>query len=459
MYGKRILISVLLCLWCFINPLLIQASTSSQKISFSNTEVNEKETYTVSFNAPIANKAVQNDLNLFNECIIEMFFNYDICGETVTIGYNGIMENLDTIIKYVTEELYTVYQTYQTDERLPTPTTNINIEQLLLNHINVVVDNSFDVLEIKSAEHVIMDSTSYSNPCSVGPLPYTTYHYIEPNFAVVENPAIMHMNQNQTSSLCYLLNNRVLDEYIEPHNGDGHERFAEGYQWQPDIIQVGFNNNYSSQKNRVKLYYEYLPDSNHLNYLQETGNEGLEISIVFYNTPQDDIISNIGLPYVERYGMNDNIVWSTNQPTAYLDSDFNLISGGSSISYCIGVEDASQLVSGTTYYWYITGVAGENLGDNRYANDGRFLINCNRTYESTSIFSIVGSFVDGALNQVTWKRFQEEHEGTILPRLSIDKKWYNGYGSTPNYSAWYLGETGQEWEYIANIHTERLAGN
>lgn len=466
-----VMVSVLM-----LNTISIQASDIQIDETDIVSPVQEKAVYSLKYDVAVNDNTLMQELSTFENDIVEMKFNnYDIGEQTVTIGYNGVMKDINSVLESVYTELYSIYEFYQKDSRLPNPTSEVNKSALKLNDVTVLTSKTIESSDYKLAT-VIENKTvrETEEKANVKPLRTSTsvfdahhkynYGYYYTGWA----NAIEHYTNGNLDRICKVYGQEVMpDDYIRPHEGDGHERFAEGYQWQPDIIQVGFDNNYSSGKNRVKLYYEYLSSSNQLANLQVTGNEGLEVSIVFYNYPNADISSQKGTAYVEQYQMNDGVVWSSNQPTAYLDTGFNLGSASGVnkdlVTYCIGVEDASKLDTGVFYYWSIPWTSGVNRGDNRYINDGRFVVNCNRTYESSSIYSIVGSWVDGAAGQVTWKRFEEEHEGTVIPKIrkatgtEVQQNWYNGYNNeTLNYSAWYLAETHTEWEYRSSIHVEMV---
>ena len=431
----------------------------------------EKTVYSLKYDIPASNTELMQELSTLENNIVEMKFNYDIGGQTITIGYNGILESPDSILESVYTELYSIYNLYREDSRLPSPEAEVNRNALKLRDVTVLTDKMIEstdyelAIAIENSTVHNVDAEEKSQVYKVSTNVFNAHH--EYNYGYHYNGwsnAIEHYKNEKLDRICKVYGQEVMpDDYIRPHEGDGHERFSEGYQWQPDIIQVGFDNNYSSGKNRVKLYYEYLSTSNQIDNLQVTGKEGLEVSVVFYNYPNANISSEKGTTYVEQYQMNDGVVWSSNQPTAYLDTGFNLGSASGDnkdlVTYCIGVENASQLDTGTFYYWSIAWTSGVNRGDNRYINDGRFVVNCNRTYESSSIYSIVGSLVDGAAGQVTWKRFEEEHEGTVIPKIRKDsgQNWYNGYNNENlNYSAWYLAQTHTEWEYRSSIHVEMV---
>lgn len=453
----------------------IFAIKASDAVDIIVPSIHEKTVYSLSYDAVVYDDTLIRELSTLKNDTVEMRFSYEIEGQTITIGYNGIFEDINSLIENVYNELCSIYELYRTDSRLPTPKSEVDMEILKLKNVTVLTSRTIESSDYKLATVIENENLKNSEesidiePLRTSEDNFNAHHEYNYGYYYTDwGYAIEHYTNDELDRICKVYGQEAMpDDYIRPHDGDGHERFAEGYQWQPDIIQVGFDNNYSSGKNRVKLYYEYLSSSDQLDNLQVTGNEGLEISIVFYNYPYADKVSEMGTTYVEQYQMNDGVVWSSNQPTAYLDTGFNLGSAEGVnkdlVTYCIGVEDASQLESGVFYYWSIPWTSGTNRGEDRYINDGRFVVNCNRTYESSSIYSIVGSWVDGAAGQVTWKRFEEEHEGTIIPKIrkanenEIQQNWYNGYNNeTLNYSAWYLAQTHTEWEYRSSIHVEML---
>ncbi len=463
--------SICLCM-CF--ALFLATSSAASKNNTTPTISSKIENFELNlfYDVSITNKEIGEEIDHLKGSVVDIVFCYPMEEDDISIGFVGILETWEEIKDIAVTELLDTIELYQEDKRLPNLEGDVHIDNFKIMNVRTsistektidfklakeiekkVYPQTFDVKnDVKKQNYdqfnLLATSNSYNAHHAL------EYHYYYTNWAY----GIVHYKNNQINRYCKVYGQEIFpDDFLQPHEGDGHERFAEGFQWQPDYIQVGFDTNYSYGYNRVKLFYEYLSSNGHMNNLQETGNEGLEISITFYNYPYATISTQKGTTYVEQYGMNDGVVWSSNQPTSYLDTGFNFFSSGGDdadlVTYCIGVEDASQLTTNHYYYWYIKGVSGIDRGTNRYDNDGRFVVNCNRTYESSSVFSILGSYLDGAPGQVTWKRFEEEHEGTVVPGIAkalnpaVQQNWYNGYVSTPNYSAWYLASTHTEWEY------------
>lgn len=162
----------------------------------------------------------------------------------------------------------------------------------------------------------------------------------------------------------------------------------------PLVASVDFKNNYSEGQNRVALYYKYLSSSDNIDNLNCDSDDGVEFEVVFYNYGGTN-----GSTYIEPYSMDsDVLVWSSNQPTAYLDTQFSLTGHTDELSFCIGVEDTSNLITNKFYYWTMRNTAGTN---NSYKYDGAFKVCAQRTYYYADCLTAFGSHVDGAEDEVT----------------------------------------------------------
>ena len=118
--------------------------------------------------------------------------------------------------------------------------------------------------------------------------------------------------------------------------------------------------------------------------------------------------------------------WATNQPNSYRDTAF--CDSEEEVSFCVGVDDTSDLKANTWYYWYINGTKG-TTSDN-YVNDGRFKVIAQRGYR--------------ALGSGTWSVFSEEHESILSLGLGSNYNWVPA-----NQNAWDLADANDDWNFVA----------
>lgn len=361
------------------------------------------------------------------------------CGDdTVTIGYYGCIEEYGCVIQRIQDELDYLNQLYYSELN--------SFKSLSQDESNDVIFGAMEIKNVTIDEIVIKTNELLSLNLS------TEFSKIDVHITedIPSDDSTLDTSQSipQNSQVEDRISSRNFASYhsfkcnfatsLAPHEGDGHNRFADGYSWLPDVIQVDFKNNYSEGQNRVALYYEYLSSTDNINNLKYDSDDGVEFEVVFYNYGGTN-----GSTYIEPYSMDSNVlVWSSNQPSAYLDTQFSFTGSTDELSFCIGVEDTSDLSTNKFYYWTMRNTAGTN---NSYKYDGAFKVCAQRTYYYADGLTAFGSHVDGAEDEVTWYRFAEEHEGTLYPKVS--------QSATVNWcstSAWTYASNHTEWEFLAS---------
>lgn len=116
--------------------------------------------------------------------------------------------------------------------------------------------------------------------------------------------------------------------------------------------------------------------------------------------------------------------WATNQPNSYRDTNF--LDNNQEVSFCVGVDDTSDLVAGRWYYWYINGTKGTTA--NNYPNDGRFKVTAQRGYR--------------LLGSGTWSVFADEHEAIRSLGIPSNLNWVPA-----DENAWTYAAANDDWNF------------
>ena len=384
-------------------------ANANDHISIEQTS-NSTQLYTFECNNTITSAATSELFEALEGKPGDITFKANIGDDEVTIGYYGIINSYESILSEVEEEIAAANEIY---------TTKLHKNSATPIHNTMTTDISNVIVDKITFEGVsIPESIAHNYNISIK----NTVTITDETFALNATSTTF---TNRHSSNCD-------DNLVSPHKGDGHSRYSDGYAWHPDVIQVGFKNNYSSDQNRVEVYYEYYSTTDNLENLQHDADEGLEVKVTFYNYGTN------GTSYIDKYYMDDldGVVWTTNQPTAYLDT---LFENDEELPFCVGVEDANDLITNKFYYWTIRNTAGTN-NNKRY--DGAFKVAVQRTYAYSDFATWWGSRLDGIPDSVTWERFSEEHEGTMIPGVSP-----NASNNWQSDSAWDYADSHTEWEY------------
>lgn len=131
------------------------------------------------------------------------------------------------------------------------------------------------------------------------------------------------------------------------------------------------------------------------------------------------------------YAINDYGTLSSDGETSYcieFDHGTSFSDNPNEVSFCVGVNDTSDLVANKWYYWYIDGLKGSTA--NNYRHDGRFRVAAQRGYRLVGIGS--GAF----------SVFAEEHEGICRLGVPDGNNWVPE-GTT----AWTLAASNKTWHF------------
>jgi len=171
-----------------------------------------------------------------------------------------------------------------------------------------------------------------------------------------------------------------------PHEGDGNNRYGNGYNWLPSWMRVTFTEGVTPGKNRIKVEYKHY--SSRYSALTLDDNEALEVECYLYNY-LDCSEQYRGYAFLKM----DNPVWTTNIPGGYLDTAFG--DSDDVVAVCVGCPDALDMSAYTAYWWEVTSTEGER----GYNYDGYYKVVAQRSY-----------FHDTPLMPIQYDIFGEEHD-------------------------------------------------
>lgn len=110
----------------------------------------------------------------------------------------------------------------------------------------------------------------------------------------------------------------------------------------------------------------------------------------------------------------------------YLGDEIYSLDNNQEVSFCVGVDDTSDLVAGRWYYWYINGTKGTTA--NNYPNDGRFKVTAQRGYR--------------LLGSGTWSVFADEHEAIRSLGIPSNLNWVPA-----DENAWTYAAANDDWNF------------
>ncbi len=419
---KRI-VSNFLCITILFSALVAPSyAINNNDALYSNNETS----YCIEFNDGINlySPAVESNLESISQELKEVVFSVDAGDDVFTIGYYLGDEpfSMAKITQELEKTLDNIRDDIITDERLSS-NNQVNAENMELEYVVINTTDSISKIESKLSE---VTSTNHLVDTIEGK--YQNHNIAKSNVAKSatingsyhdrdvfrEQHDIGWYNQNTGRfSVC-------TTSPTAPHSGDGNNRYESGYQWFPDLVDVDFSTNVTATENRTKLWYYYYPNT--LKNLNVDSNEALEMEVVFYNYTSSSTEASLkgsAFQYIKS-----GSTWATNQPNSYRDTSF--ADSKNKVSFCVGVDDTSDLVANKWYYWYIDGTKGTTA--NNYRHDGRFVVTAQRGYR------LIGS---GA-----WSVFAEEHEGIRRLGVNEDQNWVPE-GTT----AWSLAASNSTWHF------------
>ena len=367
---------------------------------------------------------VNNIINAFSGILDEIVFSVNAGDDTFTIGYY-LGDEAHSFLDIISEIEKTVEELNRdiiVEERISS-NNHLSLDALELKYCIVVsnsnLNNASSLFGVKTVRRITTTSTvtnlsrhdAISSRLERNNTINGSYHHVE----VIDDDAYVCWYNQLTGT-----HNHCSLSPSSPHAGDGNNRYASGYQWFPNRVDVNFYTDVATNENRTKLWYKY--DQSTLNNLNVDYNEALEMEVAFYNYYGATVsYNNKGNAFQL---IKSGAVWATNQPNSYRDTNFG--DGNNIVTFCVGVDDTSDLVAGQWYFWYINGTKGTTA--NNYPNDGRFRVTAQRSYR------VMGSG--------TWSVYAEEHEGIRILGLNSNQNWVPA-----NQNAWILAAANDDWNF------------
>lgn len=423
---KKIISLILVCVLC----LSLSAFTTAEG-SVGATERTE-ELYRIKFEDGVSygTSVLQSTLTSVSANLEEVVFTVDAGFDTFTIGYYLGNENFSPkeIYEGVSKAVDDLKQAIISEERISSRNT-ITLSDLELDYILVrsspedittfakKLVNTKEIKRITTAptETELVEHRRNIQSAARANTINGSYHY--PDIIVDQVYTLWHNQLTGNDGLC-------ATSLSAPHSGDGNNRYESGYQWFPDYVDVNFYTDIAENENRTWLWYKYNQAT--LNNLNVDSNEALEMEVVFYNYNKSSTSYNQkGNAYQL---IKSGSTWATNQPNSYRDTNF--LDNSQEVSFCVGVDDTTDLVANRWYYWYINGTKGTT--ENNYPNDGRFKVIAQRGYR--------------LLGGGAWSVFAEEHEPIRALGLASNQSWVPA-----TESAWIYAEDNDDWNFDASI--------
>jgi hypothetical protein len=432
---SRVLTLILVCLLCvpLAVPIPAQAASPSEKDTAEEAGVAR---YRVEFNEDISIISTINlqNLSLVSNELDEVVFTVNAGKDEFTIGfYVGESDfDIDVLLAKIQDTVDDINYDITHEERIA-GNAAIQLDELEVKYFDITTIEAGASTRSLTPEIVqqlsgVRDFYSLDKPGASEALHEElptiengarantiggSYHYL--GILVDQTYTYWHNQLTGSNTICNA-------SILSPHAGDGNNRYASGFQWFPDYVDVNFYTDVAANENRTKLWYKYTTST--LAKLNVDSNEALEMEVVFYNYTNASTVSNRGHAFQL---LKSGSTWATNQPNSYRDTAF--CDSEDEVSFCVGVDDTSDLKANTWYYWYINGTKGTT--SNNYANDGRFKVVAQRGYR--------------ALGSGTWSVFSEEHESILSLGLSSNNNWVPA-----NQNAWDLAEANDDWNFVAS---------
>lgn len=428
---KRSTFISLALIFSLLMSLSLTAFANESSANHDNTKASKEDSYRIDFQKDIQfnSSTMSNNLNIVSKSLDEIVFTVDAGDDTFTVGYylGDEIYSLEKVIQQIETTVDEINYDIENETRVSS-NNHISLSDLQLKYI--VVDTAEPISDIESTLSGVMSSRRISKTLATKEISEHkaiensirrantidgSYHHFE----VIGDQVYTYWYNQLTgrTSMC-------ASSISAPHGGDGNNRYASGYQWFPDKVDVNFYTDVATNENRTKLWYKY--DQSTLNNLNIDSNEALEMEVVFYNynkssTKQDEKGNAFQL-------IKSGSTWATNQPNSYRDTNF--LDNNQEVSFCVGVDDTSDLVAGRWYYWYINGTKGTTA--NNYPNDGRFKVTAQRGYR------LLGS---GA-----WSVFADEHEAIRSLGVPLDLYWVPA-----DENAWIYAAANDDWNFDSSM--------
>ena len=417
----------LIMIFALIMSLSLTAHANESSAKYDNAKASKEDSYRIDFQNDILfnSSTMRSNLNKVSENLDEIVFSVDAGDDTFTVGYylGDEIYSLEKLIQQIETTVDEINTDIKNEARVSS-NNHISPSDLQLKYI--VVDTAEPVSDIELSlsgvissrrisktptaeeisEHKAIDNTLRRVNTIDG-----SYHHLE----VIWDQVYTYWYNQLTGT-----DNICTPTISAPHGGDGNNRYASGYQWFPNEVDVNFYTDVATNENRTKLWYKY--DQSTLNNLNIDSNEALEMEVVFYNYNKSSTSQNDRGDAFQL--IKSGSTWATNQPNSYRDTNF--LDNSQEVSFCVGVDDTSDLIAGRWYYWYINGTKGTTA--NNYPNDGRFKVTAQRGYR------LLGS---GA-----WSVFADEHEAIRSLGLPSTLNWVPA-----DENAWIYAAANDDWNF------------
>lgn len=400
-----------------------------ETISFDSNSIGQK--YKVEFNTGVLfnSQTNKNNLTSVKGNITQVVYRINTGHDVFTIGYD-IGEDgfsLEIMEKEISKMIEDVNIDILSEPRLQgnkaISINDLQIESIELftfnnkslhsDNIETQFNNVKNVYELGYKEHIVNEPIEHNKAQKESNTIDGSYHYLK-----LISDEVYTFWHNQLSSSDDTV---CVPTLSSPHGGDGNNRYDSGFQWFPNDVDVNFYTDVETDENQTKLWYKY--DQSTLDNLNVDTNEALEMEVVFYNYNDSSVATaNKGNSFQL---IKSGVTWSTNQPNHYKDTNFG--DPEEEVSFCVGVDDTTDLVANRWYYWKINGTKGTQ---SNYANDGRFKVVAQRGYRT----------IGGGAFSV----FAEEHEPMKRLGLLGSQNWVSA-----SENAWDLADANDDWNFVS----------
>lgn len=380
-----------------ISFVIILAILASAQL-YAKNEIKVDTVYAIEFNNSMTLDDTINFIQKYKIQVLSVKHEYDIDSETITGGFllNSDNNLTDEIIKY--KKMHNSYLKKRKKDIEEKTKINLNdmyekAEYSQLDKLNNL--NNVRIVEIqftspkKEFEKIQKEKEKYNINCL--------------ELSRNDNSEVDTINnakekkKNITSKLYTLV-------YASDVNGVQLDNDT----WIPTSGTINVSSTGTSAR-FISLQFKWASNNN-LSGFHRSGdnNETLEMDVWFKNDNDQ-----------AYFYYNWGAYWSSNQPRAYLDTQFN--DGSNPRMFCVGSADAQQFIANKTYYWYIE-------VDNEYSNSGTTGESSYGDGGPTAIVPQRGRRVPENVYS-TWSVFSEQTEANNPPL---------GYSqfNAPGYKSW-----------------------
>lgn len=245
-------------------PLSTTAHVNESISDYDSPKTSRENSYRIDFQNDILfdSPTMRSNLSTISESLDEIVFTVDAGDDTFTVGYylGDEIYSLEKIMQQIEATVDEINSDIKNETRVSS-NNHILLSDLQLKYI--VVDTTEPVSDIELSLSGVMSSRRISKTPTVEEISEHkavenvlrrantidgSYHHLE----VIGNQAYTYW-YNQLSGT----NNMCSSSISAPHSGDGNNRYASGYQWFPNEVDVNFYTDVAENENRTKLWYKY----------------------------------------------------------------------------------------------------------------------------------------------------------------------------------------------------------